>query len=109
MSSYELQKMFVVLFSGFLPLDQSLLVMPKLRSDLADSRKFVVFRWIAPLGPIFLGGADITVRLLRFTEICCFCLRALLQPSYRLYYLLPPLLSYYDESNTNIPESLQDY
>ena len=48
---------------------------------ISDSGTFVVFLWIAPLGPIFIGGADVTVRLLWFTEICCCRLRTLLWPS----------------------------
>ena len=50
--------------SGFPSLDQSLLVMPKLRSDFFDSCKFVVLIWIAPLGSIFIGGSEVTVRLI---------------------------------------------
>ena len=78
-----LRNVFVVLYSGLLPLDQSLLVVPTLRSDFIDSRKFV---------------------------FCCCRLRAL--PCCDLHSstsLLSPLLFYYVEPNTKMPESLRDY
>ena len=46
------------------PLGPISLVMPTLLSDFIDSCKYVVFRWISLLGPIFLCGSDATVRLL---------------------------------------------
>ena len=97
-----------MLSSGFLPLDQSLLVTPKLGSDFVNYCKFVLFLWISLLGPIFIGGADVTPDLFDSWKIvvvffvpCC--------DLHRLSYLLLPLLIYDVGSKPNITESLQDY
>ena len=54
----------VMLSSRLLPLDKSLLMVPTFQSDFVDPRKCVVFFWTAPLGPISIGGVDVTVALL---------------------------------------------
>ena len=66
-------------FSGLLPLDQSLLVVLTLQSHFFDSQKFV--------DVVFVPCCDL----------------------HRLTYLMLLILFYDVESNTNMPESLQDY
>ena len=83
--SSVLFNIFVVYFSGFTPLEQSLLVVPTLRSEFVDSWIFVV-----------------TFHHCHLRALPCCDL-------HRSTYLLLPLLFYAVKSNTKVSDSLRDY